>query len=248
MSARRRHRVRDRLGRFAPRRGRLTERLAGRLGPRGGRLTERLMGRLGPRGGRLAGRLERAARHALVVTVAALRSDLARRLGRLVLVAWALAVAVVLLYQHGDTPAALARPGQAGGMAGDVRAAPVAPGTSAARAATATPPTPAAPAGGAGPATPAGPKAAAPSPSTSAAPAGPKAAAPPAKPARPADVATAWYAARDHLPAGKVRALQQDVVSRREVRVLVLADRGNGKLDTALVTVRRDAAGRWRVP
>jgi hypothetical protein len=213
MSARRRHQVRDRLGRFAPRRG---------------RLTGELMGRLGPRAGRLAGQLERAARHGLVVTAAALRSDLARRLGRLVLVAWALAVAVVLLYQHGDSPAALARPGQVAGVAGGTAAAPA---TSTARAATATP---------------AGPKAAA--PATPAAPAVPKAAATPARPLRPAEVAAAWYAARDHLPAGKVRALQQDVVSRREVRVLVLADRGNGKLDTALVTVRRDAAGRWSVP
>jgi hypothetical protein len=207
MSARRRHQVRDHLGRFAPRRG---------------RLTGELVGRLGPRAGRLAGRLERAARHGLVVMAAALRSDLARRLGRLVLVAWALAVAVVLLYQHGDSPAALARPGQVTGVAGETAAAPA---TSTARAATATP---------------AGPKAAA--------PAVPKAAATPARPPRPAEVAAAWYAARDHLPAGKVRALQQDVVSRREVRVLVLADRGNGKLDTALVTVRRDAAGRWSVP
>jgi hypothetical protein len=210
MSARRRHQVRDRLGRFAPRRG---------------RLTGELMGRLGPRAGRLAGRLERAARHGLVVTVAALRSDLARRLGRLVLVAWALAVAVVLLYQHGDRPAALARPGQVAGAAGGATGAPA---SSPARAATVTR---------------SGPKAAAP-----ATPATPKAAATPAKPPRPAEVAAAWYAARDHLPAGKVRALQQDVVSRREVRVLVLADRGDGKLDTALVTVRRDAAGRWSVP
>jgi hypothetical protein len=70
----------------------------------------------------------------------------------------------------------------------------------------------------------------------------------PGGPTRPAEVAAAWYAARRHLPARQVRPLQQDKLSGRRVRVLVLADRGDGRLDTALVTVRRDAKGRWAVP
>ncbi len=64
-------------------------------------------------------------------------------------------------------------------------------------------------------------------------------------PSRPATAAVAWYATKHHLPPGKVRALQQDRRSDREVRVLVLADGGGGKLTTALVTVRRDGKGRW---
>jgi hypothetical protein len=69
-----------------------------------------------------------------------------------------------------------------------------------------------------------------------------------ARPAAPAEVAAAWYAARRHLPHGQVRALQQDRRSAREVRVLVLAQPGHGgRLDTALVTVRRGPRG-WVVP
>jgi len=77
---------------------------------------------------------------------------------------------------------------------------------------------------------------------------GGSAAAPARQPNQPAAVAAAWYAANNHLPPGKVRALQQDRVGRGEVRVLVLGDRGHGRLETALVRVRRDASGRWRVP
>ena len=172
MSARRRNQARDRLGRFTP-------------------------GRRGLPGRPLRARVQRTARRALAATLAALRSELARRLGRLALVCAALAGAVVLLYQHSDTPAALARPAVATTLP-----APRAPGRAAPRRPDAT---------------------------------------------RPSAVAAAWYAARNHLPAGKVRALQQDVVSQREVRVLVLADRG-GRLDTALVTVRRNAAESWAVP
>jgi hypothetical protein len=65
--------------------------------------------------------------------------------------------------------------------------------------------------------------------------------------ATPAAVAAAWYAHREGVDASLVRSLQQDRVSSREVRVLVLADRGRGRIDTALVTVRRDAAGGWAV-
>ena len=181
MSARRRHQLRDHLGRFMPARR--------------------------PHGARL----RRAARAPLALALAALHSDLSRRLGRLALLGAALAAAVVVLYQHGEAPAALARPAGARPAAAtttsSVRAAPA---TTAVPATTATTVAPAA--------------------------------------ARPADVATAWYAARHHLPAAKVRALQQDVISQRTVRVLVLADAGRGRLDTALVTVRRDAGGRWSAP
>jgi hypothetical protein len=173
------------------------------------------LGRFSARRG-LPARARRAGRRALAATVAALRGELARRLGRLVVAAAAMAAAVVALYQHGEEPAALARPA----------ATTVAP----APAVTTTAPAQRTPAPGRaadGPATTAAPRAAA---------------------TRPSAVAAAWYAARGHLPPGKVRALQQDAVSQREVRVLVMADRGDGRLDTALVTVRRDAAGRWSVP
>jgi hypothetical protein len=69
---------------------------------------------------------------------------------------------------------------------------------------------------------------------------------PPAVGERPAAVAAAWYAARQGLPAAKVQALQQDRRSATEVRVLVLADHGHGRLRTALVRVRRGPAG-WSV-
>jgi hypothetical protein len=63
---------------------------------------------------------------------------------------------------------------------------------------------------------------------------------------RPAAVAAAWYAARNGLPRAKVRSLQQDRLSDREVRVLVLADHGHGRLRTALVRLRHGAGG-WSV-
>jgi hypothetical protein len=64
--------------------------------------------------------------------------------------------------------------------------------------------------------------------------------------ARPAEVAAAWYAANHGLPRARVRALQQDRLSAREVRVLVLADAGAGRLRTAMVRVRLTASG-WSV-
>jgi len=63
---------------------------------------------------------------------------------------------------------------------------------------------------------------------------------------RPTEVAAAWYATRNGVPRAKVRPLQQDRLSAREVRVLVLADHGHGRLATALVRVRRGPDG-WRV-
>jgi hypothetical protein len=63
---------------------------------------------------------------------------------------------------------------------------------------------------------------------------------------RPAAVAAAWYAARQGVPRSKVKPLQQDRLSAREVRVLVLADHGRGRLSTALVRVRLGRDG-WSV-
>jgi hypothetical protein len=63
---------------------------------------------------------------------------------------------------------------------------------------------------------------------------------------RPAAVAAAWYATRNGVPRAKVKPLQQDRLSAREVRVLVLADLGHGRLRTALVRVRRGPDG-WSV-
>jgi hypothetical protein len=63
---------------------------------------------------------------------------------------------------------------------------------------------------------------------------------------RPAEVAAAWYAARHRLPRARVKPLQQDRLSPTEVRVLVLADPGGGRLRTALVRVRRGPGG-WSV-
>jgi hypothetical protein len=63
---------------------------------------------------------------------------------------------------------------------------------------------------------------------------------------RPAAVAAAWYAARQGVARSKVKPLQQDRLSAREVRVLVLADHGRGRLRTALVRVRLGRDG-WSV-
>jgi hypothetical protein len=63
---------------------------------------------------------------------------------------------------------------------------------------------------------------------------------------RPAAVAAAWYAAHHGVPRAKVKPLQQDRLSAREVRVLILADHGRGRLRTELVRVRLGSAG-WSV-
>jgi hypothetical protein len=63
---------------------------------------------------------------------------------------------------------------------------------------------------------------------------------------RPAAVAAAWYATHHGVPRAKVKPLQQDRLSATEVRVLVLADHGHGRLRTALVRLRHGANG-WRV-
>ncbi|HEY6706357.1 MAG TPA: hypothetical protein VJB61_02040 [Actinomycetota bacterium] len=63
---------------------------------------------------------------------------------------------------------------------------------------------------------------------------------------RPAAVAADWYAARYGVARARVKPLQQDRLSAREVRVLVMADHGRGRLQTALVRVRKGPDG-WRV-
>ena len=63
---------------------------------------------------------------------------------------------------------------------------------------------------------------------------------------RPAAVAADWYAARHGVARARVKPLQQDRLSAREVRVLVLADHGRGRMRTALVRVRLGPDG-WRV-
>jgi hypothetical protein len=149
--------------------------------------------------------------------VAAAGSDTGRRVARAAALTVTLAVLIGALYDRGEVPTAAARPAAAAPAAG-------APGGSAARARAGGTrrPDPAGRGGlrGRARATQAGPP--------------------------PAAVAAAWYAARQGLPAAKVEALQQDRLSASEVRVLVLADHGRGRLQTALVRVRLGPAG-WSV-
>ena len=191
--------------------------------------------------GRLGAATAAAGRRALV----AARGETARRLGKLATLTVALAVLVVVLYDHGDVPRAAARssPGQAAGHAGPAagpeasgQAGREAPGGAGSEAS-----------GRAGP----GDTGSATDPAaTSGSRAAPGAAGErPVKvkrPAKPAEVAAAWYAARHKLPRSRVRPLQQDRLSASQVRVLVLAEAGNGKLRTALVRVRLGPGG-WEV-
>ena len=147
-----------------------------------------------------------------------------RRLARAAALTVALAVLVGALYDRGDVPTAAAQPGVgASAGSGAHGASSVAGGSG----------------GGSG-------KAAA----RRADPAGQGGLRGRTRPAavgeRPADVAAAWYAARHGAARSKVKPLQQDRLSAREVRVLVLADLGHGRLRTALVRVRRGPDG-WRV-
>jgi hypothetical protein len=61
--------------------------------------------------------------------------------------------------------------------------------------------------------------------------------------ATPESAAVAWYAARHKLDPAKVRPLQRDSFGAGAARVLVMADLGKGRLDTALVTVKQTKAG-----
>jgi hypothetical protein len=149
--------------------------------------------------------------------LATARSETGRRLARAVTLTVALAVLITTLYDRGEAPRAAAQPAVGAPAAG------TAGGTAApARAGAAGRQDPGEVGGLRGRARP------------------------PAVGERPGAVAAAWYAARQGVPATKVEALQQDRVSAREVRVLVLADHGHGRLRTALVRVRLGPDG-WSV-
>jgi len=62
----------------------------------------------------------------------------------------------------------------------------------------------------------------------------------------PEAAAVAWFAGRHKLDPGKVRPLQRDAVGDTSARVLVMADLGGGRLDSAVVTVKRTKAG-WAI-
>jgi hypothetical protein len=66
-------------------------------------------------------------------------------------------------------------------------------------------------------------------------------------PAKPAEVAAAWWAARHKLPVDKVKALQQRRVSATEVQVLVMAETAGLGMPSDYVTVRKGSSG-WKVP
>jgi hypothetical protein len=68
-----------------------------------------------------------------------------------------------------------------------------------------------------------------------------------AKSGTAADAAAAWFAAREGVPAGKVRPLQQRNVKANEVQVLVVAEAGGAKMPSRYVTVRKGPSG-WKVP
>ena len=69
-----------------------------------------------------------------------------------------------------------------------------------------------------------------------------------AKPAATAaEVAAAWFAARQSVPAAKVRPLQQRKVKANEVEVLVIAEAGGANMPSHYVTVRKGPSG-WKVP
>jgi hypothetical protein len=241
-----------------------------------------------PRGGiqallaRLRDRLGAAAAAAGRRALVAARGETAQRLGRLAALTMALAVLVVVLYDHGDVPTAAARggsgqagvaagadgvpggagraaPGQAApgreGPAGSGRSGPEGAGSAADPArpgagrgdAAASGGGEAARSGGSGDAATAGGRGdAAGGGRAATGAAGERAPAKLKRPAKPAEVAAAWYAARHRLPRSRVRPLQQDRVSARQVRVLVLAEAANGRLRTALVRVRLGPGG-WEV-
>jgi hypothetical protein len=199
---------------------------------------------------RLRGRLGAAAAAAGRRALVAAHGETARRLGRLAALTVALAVLVVVLYDHGDVPSAAAR-GQAAGPAGPPAAADsAAPGRAGPAAADSAAPGrrgpgdsgsasgQTRPGGGRGDAAAAGGRAA--SGAAGERPVKVK------RPAKPAEVAAAWYAARHKLPRSRVRPLQQDRLSASQVRVLVLAEAANGRLRTALVRVRLGPGG-WEV-
>src|SRR3954470_1369403 len=83
-----------------------------------------------------------------------------------------------------------------------------------------------------------------------AAPAGQAAARSDAKPRAagktPEAAATAWYAKEVDVGRDAVRVLQRETVNSKKARVLVMAKTGRDRMDTAVVTVKRDG-GVWKV-
>jgi hypothetical protein len=62
-----------------------------------------------------------------------------------------------------------------------------------------------------------------------------------------AEVAAAWWAARQKVAVDKVKSLQQRRVSATEVQVLVVAEGASSKMPSEYVTVRKVSSG-WKVP
>jgi hypothetical protein len=83
-----------------------------------------------------------------------------------------------------------------------------------------------------------------PAPPTTAAPSPGSAA--PRSATRPEAVAAAWYAKRLGVPSGRVRALGSQRLGGGRLRVLVLAQTGDGRQATVWVPLRRTRAG-WTV-
>jgi hypothetical protein len=66
------------------------------------------------------------------------------------------------------------------------------------------------------------------------------------RPQPPEAVAAAWYAKRLGVPSGRVRALGSQRLGSGRLRVLVLAQTGDGRQATVWVPLRRTRAG-WTV-
>jgi hypothetical protein len=63
----------------------------------------------------------------------------------------------------------------------------------------------------------------------------------------PADVAAAWWAARQKVAVDRVRPLQQRRISATETQVLVVAEAAGSRMPSGFVTVRKGPSG-WKVP
>ena len=63
----------------------------------------------------------------------------------------------------------------------------------------------------------------------------------------PAEVAAAWWAARQRVAVDKVRSLQQRRISASETQVLVVAQGAGSRMPSGFVTVRKGPSG-WKVP
>jgi hypothetical protein len=63
----------------------------------------------------------------------------------------------------------------------------------------------------------------------------------------PAEVAAAWWAARQKVAVDKVRSLQQRRISATETQVLVVAEAAGSRMPSEYVTVRKGPSG-WKVP